>query len=102
LNSPLQIPFSTGIASAPQDAGNSKSLIQKADIALYALKKEGHDCFVNAGEISQAEVFDKATIYQLEGIKIAGQGRQVAQVADILKFSNKKKADFSLWKASRG
>ena len=39
----LHITFSTGVASAPDDAYTGKALIQKADTALYYAKKTGRD-----------------------------------------------------------
>ncbi len=81
----LRITFSIGIASAPEDAQTGKSLIQKADVALYYSKKEGRDRLANAGEINPQEVFAKTALHNLEEEKITGRRKQLAQVSEFLK-----------------
>lgn len=87
-NGALHLTLSMGVASAPEDAQTGKSLIQKADTALYYAKKAGRDRLANAGEIAPQEVFPKTALHQLEGEKIAGRKQQLALVSDFLtKFS---------------
>jgi diguanylate cyclase (GGDEF)-like protein len=100
--SPLKITLSIGIASAPEDAKNSKALIQKADTALYSAKKKGRDCYVNASEVALEDVFDKTAIYQLEDVKLVGRSKQLAQVTDALKMFSKKKSQFLIVEGSPG
>jgi diguanylate cyclase (GGDEF)-like protein len=99
---PLNITLSIGIASAPEDAKSGKSLIQKADTALYSAKKRGRDCFVNASEVEPEEVFDKTAIYHLEEVKIVGRGHQLSQVAEALKRFNDRKSQFLIAQGPAG
>jgi diguanylate cyclase (GGDEF)-like protein len=86
----LPITLSLGIASAPEDAKNSKSLIQQADVALYFAKSIGRDCLVTAGEVVQEAVFDKTAINQLDDVKMVGRSPQLQEVAGALnKFGQK-------------
>jgi diguanylate cyclase (GGDEF)-like protein len=101
-DSPLQITLSIGIASAPEDAKNSKALIQRADTALYSAKKKGRDCYVNATEVALEDVFDKTAIYQLEDVKLVGRSKQLAQVTTALKTFSKKKSQFLIVEGSPG
>jgi len=101
-DSPLQITLSIGIASAPEDAKNSKALIQRADTALYSAKKKGRDCYVNATEVALEDVFDKTAIYQLEDVKLVGRSKQLAQVTNALKIFSKKKSQFLIVEGSPG
>lgn len=80
----LPITLSLGIASAPEDAKNSKSLIQQADIALYFAKSIGRDCLVNAAEVVQQAVIDKTAIHQLDDVKLVGRSPQLQEVAGAL------------------
>ncbi len=88
-DSPL-ITLSIGIATASEDAFTGKSLIQKADVALYFAKKIGRDCVVNASEVAQEDVFAKTAINQLTDIKLIGRGQQFSLVNKALnRFTNK-------------
>jgi len=102
LESPLQITLSLGIASAPEDARNSKILIQQADTALYSAKKKGRNRLVNASQVSLEEVFDKKVVHQIEDVKIVGRSRQVSQVAEALKRFSKKKNQFVILQGTAG
>jgi len=88
-DSPL-ITLSIGIATASEDAATGKSLIQKADVALYFAKKSGRDCVANVSEVVQEDVFAKTAIYQLTDTKLVGRGQQFSLVSNALtKFNNK-------------
>ena len=88
-DSPL-ITLSIGVATATEDAVNSKSLIQKADVALYLAKKIGRDCVVNASEVVQEDVFARTAINHLTDIKLVGRSEQFSLVNKALtKFTNK-------------
>jgi diguanylate cyclase (GGDEF)-like protein len=102
VDTPLKITLSIGIASAPEDAKNSKALIQRADTALYSAKKRGRDCYVNATEVALEDVFDKAAIYQLEDVKLVGRSKQLAQVTNALKAFSRKKSQFLIVEGSPG
>lgn len=101
-DSSLQITLSIGIASAPEDAENSKALIQRADTALYSAKKKGRDCYVNASEVALEDVFDKTAIYQLEDVKLVGRSQHLAQVTRALRMFSKKKSQFLIVEGSPG
>jgi len=81
----LPITLSMGVASAPEDAQTGKSLIQKADTALYFAKKEGRNRLANAAKIAPEEVFARTALHQLEGEKIAGRRQQLALASEFLK-----------------
>ena len=81
----LRITLSIGVASVPEDAQTGKSLIQRADTALYYAKKVGRDCLANATVIAPQEVSAKTALHQLEGEKKAGHRLQYSQVAKFFK-----------------
>jgi diguanylate cyclase (GGDEF)-like protein len=101
-NESIKITISLGIASAPDDARNGKSLIRQADTALYSAKKNGRDRLVNATEVNPEEVFAKTAIYQLGEIKIVGRGRQLAVVADALKKFSMRQSQFIIAEGAAG
>lgn len=102
VDTPLKITLSIGIASAPEDAKNSKALIQRADTALYSAKKRGRDCYVNATQVVLEDVFDKAAIYQLEDVKLVGRSKQLAEVTNALKAFSRKKSQFLIVEGAPG
>ncbi|MGD0625865.1 MAG: diguanylate cyclase [Thermodesulfobacteriota bacterium] len=101
-NGALHLTLSMGVASAPEDAQTGKSLIQKADTALYYAKKAGRDRLANAGEIAPQEVFPKTALYQLEGEKIAGRKQQLALVSDFLTRFSQGQNHFLIVEGSAG
>ncbi len=42
----IQIGVSVGISNAPVDGNNSHDLLRKADLALYAAKAKGRNCYM--------------------------------------------------------
>ncbi|MBI5966270.1 MAG: diguanylate cyclase, partial [Deltaproteobacteria bacterium] len=98
----LRITLSMGIASAPEDAQAGKSLIQKADTALYYAKKEGRNRLANAGEIAPEEVFARTALHQLEGEKIAGRRQQLALAAEFLKKFGQGQSHFLIVEGAAG
>ena len=98
----LNITLSMGIASAPEDALSGKSLIHKADTALYYAKKVGRNRLANAGEIAPEEVFAKTALHQLEGEKTAGRGLQLSQVAQSYKVFEKGHSQFLIVEGEGG
>ncbi len=98
----LRITLSMGIASAPQDAQTGKSLIQKADTALYYAKKVGRDCLANAGEIAPQEVSAKTALHQLEGEKTAGRRLQYSQVAKFFQSFTQGQSQFLIVEGGTG
>ncbi|WP_417585913.1 diguanylate cyclase domain-containing protein [Nitrincola sp.] len=57
----IQIGVSVGISNAPIDGDNSHDLLRKADLALYAAKAKGRDCYMlyTEGMTMDAWVIDK-------------------------------------------
>ena len=100
-DSPL-VTLSIGIATASEDAVTGKSLIQKADIALYFAKKIGRDCVVNASEVAQEDVFAKTAINQLTDVKLVGRGQQFSLVSKALTRFNKKQNQFLIVEGAAG
>ena len=102
LEDPLRITFSIGIASAPEDARDGKTLIRQADTALYSAKKRGRNCLVNARKVNPEEVFDKTAAQQIEDVKIVGRSRQVSWVAEALKKFSQKQSQFLIMEGPPG
>lgn len=98
----LRITLSMGVASAPEDAQTGKTLIQKADTALYYAKKVGRDRLANAGEIAPQEVSAKTAIHQLEGEKTAGRGAQYSQVAEFFQNFSQGQSQFLIIEGDTG
>jgi diguanylate cyclase (GGDEF)-like protein len=90
----LNITLSIGLASAPADAKDHTTLIQKADTALYYAKKAGRDRLANAGDIPPQDVFVKTALQQLGKAKIAGRKTQLATVAEALKRFSQRQSQF--------
>ena len=102
INDSPPLTLSIGIATASEDASTGKSLIQKADIALYSAKKVGRDCVVNASEIIQEEVFAKTAINQLADVKMVGRGEQLSRVTEALSRFMQKQNQFLIAEGSAG
>lgn len=102
LDEPLPISFSIGIASAPDDAQDGKTLIRQADTALYSAKKRGRNCLINASKVNPEDVFDKTAVQQIDEVKIVGRSRQVSWVAKALKLFSQKKSQFLIMEGPAG
>ena len=100
--SELRLTLSMGIASAPEDAQTGKSLIHKADTALYYAKKMGRDRLANAGEIAPQEVSAKTALHQLEGEKVAGRRPQYSQVAKCFQNFTQGQSQFLIVEGEAG
>jgi diguanylate cyclase (GGDEF)-like protein len=90
----LRISVSIGVATAPDDAGHGRGLINEADTALYYAKKTGRNRMANAAEIARHEVFDKTVLQQLQAERVVGRRMQLAQIADALKQFSKGRSQF--------
>jgi diguanylate cyclase (GGDEF)-like protein len=101
-NAALHLTISLGIATAPEDARNSKTLIQKADTALYSAKQNGRDQLVNAGDVLPEDVFAKTAIFQLKEVQIVGRGRQLSLVAEALKKYSARQNQFLIAEGKPG
>ena len=100
-DSPL-VTLSIGVATASEDAFTGKSLIQKADVALYFAKKSGRDCVVNTSEVVQEDVFAKTAINQLTDIKLVGRGQQFSLVNKALTRFTKRQNQFLIVEGTAG
>ena len=80
----LPITMSIGVASAPEDASDSKSLFQAADTALYHAKQSGRDRAAAAGDIDPKKVFPKTALHRLQVTGIVGRDDELSVVADSL------------------
>ena len=81
----LSITLSIGVASAPEDAQDSKDLINKADAALYFAKKSGRDCVADSKQIAPQEVFSKTALQKLDKAALSGREHQKQSVGEALK-----------------
>lgn len=102
LERPFTITLSLGVASAPEDATSGKSLIQKADTALYFAKKEGRNRLANAKEVAPEVVFNKTALDQLEGEIIAGRGLQLSRVSDSIQKLTEGQSHFLIIEGAPG
>jgi diguanylate cyclase (GGDEF)-like protein len=102
LDDLLRITFSIGIASAPEDAKDGKTLIRQADTALYSAKKRGRNCLVNARQVHPEEVFDRRATHHIEDVKIVGRSHQVSRVAESLKKFSQKQSQFLIMEGPAG
>ncbi len=81
----LSITLSIGVASAPEDAQNSKDLVHKVDAALYFAKKSGRDCVADSQQVAPQEVFSKTALQQLDKAALSGREHQKQRVGEALK-----------------
>jgi diguanylate cyclase (GGDEF)-like protein len=98
----LDLTLSLGVATAPHDAKDGKSFVQKADMALYLAKKRGRDQLVDAAEVIGDSVSEKAAIYQLGDIKIVGRNDQLKTIRAALKDFRQRNRSFILVKGAAG
>jgi len=96
------VTLSIGIGTAPEDAQSGKSLIQKADVALYFAKKSGRDCVVNASEVAQESVFAKTAINQLANVKMVGRSRDFSWVSEALNRFTRRQNQFLIAEGAIG
>lgn len=80
----IEFTFSIGVATAPDDAGNTKTLIAQADTAMYYAKQSGRNRYADAGSINREAVFPKIALHSLESAGIAGRKSQLEQVSQVL------------------
>jgi diguanylate cyclase (GGDEF)-like protein len=52
IDHPLAVTISLGLSSYPEDAGTKRSLIERADQALYQAKRSGKNCLVTASSLA--------------------------------------------------
>jgi diguanylate cyclase (GGDEF)-like protein len=69
----LHVTLSVGIATAPDDARESRELIARADMALYQAKRLGRDRVASAHEVDPAQVLGKTTLQRIEAPGLAGR-----------------------------
>lgn len=98
----LSITLSVGLASAPDDARNDKSLVQKADTALYYAKKTGRDRLATVGDIVPQTVFVKTALHQLGRAAIGGRKPALSAVAESLKQFSQKQNQFVIAEGPAG
>ncbi len=74
----VPITVSIGVASAPDDARNGRTLMKKADTALYHAKESGRNRAVAASDVDQTKVVSRTAIHQLQatGLLIGALGTE--------------------------
>jgi diguanylate cyclase (GGDEF)-like protein len=98
----IRVTLSIGVATAPDDADSGKALLQKADTALYYVKKSGRDGVANAAQLDPQKVFAKAALHQLEAANIAGRGLQLVEVAEAFKRFSRGQSQILLIQGNSG
>ena len=77
----LHVTLSVGIATAPDDARESRELIARADTALYQAKRLGRNRVASAYEVDPALVLGKTTLQHIEAPGLAGREDVLAAVS---------------------
>ena len=98
----IHITLSIGVASVPDDATDSKSLIQKVDTALYHAKRFGRDQISSADQVDLQGVFPKAALHQLDNAKIIGRRTQLFKIAEALKKFGQRQNQFLIVEGADG
>jgi len=98
----LHITLSIGVASVPDDATSSKSLIQKVDTALYHAKRFGRDQVASADQVDLQDVFPKTALQQLDNAKITGRRTQLVKIAEALKKFGQRQNQFLIVEGTDG
>src|SRR5262249_9086923 len=57
LSHPLAVPISRGLATFPEDGSSKRSLVERADQALYQAKRSGKNCVVTASSLADLKAF---------------------------------------------
>jgi len=78
----LTLTVSVGVATAPQDASDSESLVQRADAALYYSKRSGKDCLTDAAKADPDVLAFQTAMQALLRGPVAGRKDQLAAVVD--------------------
>lgn len=100
--STITLKLSMGISAAPDDARNEKTLVQKADTALYFAKKTGRDRIAGVGDISPQTVFVKTALYQLGKAAVGGRQSALTAVVEALKQLSQKRNQFLIAQGAAG
>lgn len=98
----LTVTLSVGVATAPDDAESGKALLQKADTALYYVKKSGRNGVANVAQLDLQKVSAKAALHQLEASNIAGRGLQLIEVAEAFKKFSRGENQFLVIRGGSG
>ncbi|MCZ6916837.1 MAG: diguanylate cyclase, partial [Gemmatimonadetes bacterium] len=98
----LHIQLSIGVASAPEDGTDRKTLTQAADTALYHAKQSGRNQAASAGEIDLKNVFSKTALNRLKVSGIAGRDEQLAVVAEVLQDLTEGNSRFVVFEGAPG
>ncbi|MCF8110972.1 MAG: diguanylate cyclase [Desulfobacteraceae bacterium] len=98
----IPLTVSIGIASAPEDASDGKSLIHRADTAMYQAKRSGRDQCADAGQLGRREFFPETLLRHLDAIGIAGRRQQLAQMSTELKKVAEGKSRFVIVEGEPG
>ena len=101
---PTVVPLtpSIGVASAPEDAQTARSLIQKADAALYHAKQAGRNRLANAGDVGLHEVPQKVALQNLRAGHRVGNEAQVAQIAELSEQFSRGRSQFLIMEGAEG
>jgi diguanylate cyclase (GGDEF)-like protein len=94
--------LSMGVATAPHDAADARSLIQRADEALYHAKNTGRDRVVDASDTDPATAQAKEALLSRSGISTAGRKGQLAQIVGFLRKFIQRQSQFVIVEGAPG
>ncbi|MDI6795784.1 MAG: diguanylate cyclase [Desulfatibacillaceae bacterium] len=94
--------LSMGVATAPHDAAEARSLIQRADEALYHAKNTGRDRVVDASDTDPATAQAKAALLSRSGVSTSGRKGQLAQIVGFLRKFIQRQSQFVIVEGAPG
>jgi diguanylate cyclase (GGDEF)-like protein len=97
----LSLTLSIGVATAPEDAQTSRTLVQKADTALYQAKQAGRDRVVSVSD-EPGVVSDKVALQQLGSGMICSREEQLGQVEGVIRLFDQGQSQFVLVEGGSG
>ncbi len=94
--------LSMGVATAPHDASDARSLIQRADEALYHAKNTGRNRVVDASDTDPATAQAKEALLSRSGVSTSGRKGQLAQIVGFLRKFIQRQSQFVIVEGAPG
>ncbi|MFW6335320.1 MAG: diguanylate cyclase, partial [Desulfosalsimonas sp.] len=80
----VPLTVSIGLASAPADAADEKTLIHSADSAMYQAKHFGRNRWADVKDLPGRQIFPQTVLRHMDAAGIAGRKSQLEQVSTCL------------------